>query len=101
MPCSDPTPNEREERAEKVLKLIIDFKNLGEDMAYPNGFDGDISGYSIFGSEKYLDEATDILCSFCKSKGEDFIYNGRFKERRRLADWWDEHKEIDKREGRM
>jgi len=100
MPCSDPTPSGREERAAKVLKLIIDFKSLGEDIEYPKGFNGDISGYSIFGSDRYLDEATNILCSFCKIKGDDFIYNGRFKERRRLADWWDEHKEIDKREGR-
>lgn len=100
MPCSDPTPTRREERAAKVLKIIVDFKSLGEDIEYPKGFNGDVSGYLIFGIDRYLDEATAILCSFCKMKGDDFIYNGRFKERRRLANWWDEHKEIDKREGR-
>ncbi len=101
MPCSDPTPTGREERASTVLELIVDFKKLGEEINYPKDFDGQISGYSIFGSDRYLDEATNILCLFCKRKGEDYIYNGRFKERRRLADWWDEHKEIDKREGRI
>ena len=34
MPCYDPTPSEREKRAEKVLKIIIDFKNLGEEINY-------------------------------------------------------------------
>ena len=100
MPCSDPTPTGREKRASVVLKLIVVFKSLGEKIEYPKGFNGDISGYSIFGSDKYLDEATDILCAFCRMKGDDYIYNGRIKARRRLADWWDEHKEIDKREGR-
>lgn len=32
MPCCDPTTNEREERAAKVLKIINDFKSLGEDI---------------------------------------------------------------------
>ena len=95
MPCHDPTPNLRQERAAIVLQLIIDFKSLGENISYPEGFKGDIEGYNIFGCGKYLDEATRILCDFCKEKGESFIYNGRYRERRRLADWWDEHKEID------
>ena len=100
MPCSDPTPSNREERASTVLSLIIGLKKICEEIEYPRGFNGDISGYSIFGSDKYLNEATDILCSFCKAKGEDYIYDGRYRERRRLADWWDDHKEIDKSNGR-
>jgi len=96
MPCKDPTPNGREQRAYNVLKIIIDLKKIGENIKYPNFFDGDISGHAIFGMDKYLDEATNILCSFCKLKGDDFIYNGRIKELRALADWWDEHQEIDK-----
>lgn len=93
-------PTERERISVNILSIIVSLKYLGEDIEYPKGFNVGICGFRVFGSDIYLDEATNILCSFCKKKGDDFIYNGRFKEIRRLADWWDKHKEIDKRDGR-
>jgi hypothetical protein len=101
MPCCDPIPTYREERASECLKLIVGIRDSGENIKYPIGFNGDIGAYSEFGSDKYLNEATQILCSFCREKGEAYIYDGRLKERRRLADWWDDHKEIDRHEGRL
>ncbi len=48
---------------------------------------------------QHLDEAAAVLCAFCQRVGEDFIYNGRDRDCRHLADWWDEHKQQDQSRG--
>lgn len=100
MPCSDGVPDKRDMRASSLLELIVKLKQSGADIEPPKSWDGKFRAYDCDMGD-YLDEATRILCTFCRTVGDDYIYNGRFKERRQLADWWDEHKEIDKREGRM
>jgi hypothetical protein len=51
-------------------------------------------------SRDELDKMTSLLCStikgLSKTELDDIVYNGRSKESRRLADWWDKHQEFDK-----
>lgn len=97
MPCSD--NNQRtdkvESRAIKIFSIISRLKDLKEDIEFPKKYKG-------YGNKTiYVDEATKILCDFCKKKGEEyiydekFIYDTRFKVRGVLANWWTKHKKID------
>lgn len=55
---------------------------------------------SHYGNEDRLEEMVIILCDLCTKmtdkQKEKIIYNGKCKESRQLADWWDEHQEADK-----
>ena len=54
-----------------------------------------------YGNVRRLDEATALLCgcirTLTKDEIDSFVYNGRSKSARKLADWWDRHQEWDKR----
>jgi hypothetical protein len=56
---------------------------------------------NYYGNVNRLDEATALLCNNCrllsKEEAEKFIYDGRNKDARRLADWWERHQEWDAR----
>lgn len=36
-----------------------------------------------------------ILCALCQKVPEEYIYDGRNPDARKLADWWDEHQKED------
>ncbi len=55
---------------------------------------------STYPNTQYLDHYTDVLCGMCKRLEEenpDVIYDGKNPSARKLADWWDHHKEWDAR----
>ena len=91
MPCSDPSFNDRDKRTTTAANLFLIF-SLREGFIVPEWVS---NKRWIWPFGERCDEITDLLCSFCKSKGEDFIYNGRDPDCRKLADWWDEHKTLD------
>lgn len=90
MPCSDPVMSARDERASKAARVILALESRGWLSAPPNTKDA-----WLWPSGERLDELTAFLCDFCKRVGEEFIYNGRDRDCRQLADWWDEHKRLD------
>jgi hypothetical protein len=50
---------------------------------------------SIYGNREQLDCLTQLLCQGCEETPDEVIYNGRDATARKLADWWDAHKEAD------
>jgi hypothetical protein len=52
------------------------------------------------GHQMKLDLMVRMLCSMCRAMNRKeqsrIIYDGRSKNARQLADWWDEHKRADK-----
>ena len=54
-----------------------------------------------YGNPRRLDEATKILCETCRSlltkEVEAYIYDAHNKQARKLATWWENHQEWDKR----
>lgn len=99
MPCvvDIRDPNERELESKRVATLIRDlFPRLKLDIPVGIGNAAD----EMYGSVKNLDEWTDILCHICshmsKENADKYIYNGRSKSARALAEWWDEHQENDR-----
>lgn len=111
MPCRSDymEPNLREKDSHEVAKHIM---NL--DSKYPNliryalntlgygenYFDVIKSGTAtMYGSIENADDFTRILCYVCSHMTEEqqdqAIYNGREPNARKLADWWDKHKQFD------
>ncbi len=91
MPCiGPPPPSDAEIQAQKMcrsIKFVMD--HLGEEV--PGWVTRAIR--DPFCNE--FDQATVELCRLCRLVPEDFIYNGRSREARTLADWYDDHKAHD------
>lgn len=53
-----------------------------------------------YGNPEILNQAVRLLCSLCsgmsKKDQANIIYNGMDSKARKLADWWDEHREADR-----
>lgn len=53
------------------------------------------------GTQEIADGITSMLCEACRNMTEDqkqkIIYDGRNPNARKLADWWEEHQEADRK----
>ncbi len=98
MPCDssymNPTKQEAYSRhvASMAQKL---FRSIGEK---PPELVINAAG-SMYGCVEHDDILTDILCSLIRSFDKDqmdvHVWNGRDKDARDLADWWEKHEEAD------
>lgn len=52
--------------------------------------------FTVNDFESTLDYATACLCYALKKLSPSIIYDGRHREMRKIADWWDNHLEADK-----
>lgn len=97
MPCQseylEPSPGERECR--NMCELIVFVSQNSYQFIAP---DWAIKGAeSCYGASGKLHEATRLLCKWCKMLPEEFIYNGRKRGCRNLANWWEKHQEHDRK----
>lgn len=90
MPCHEPEMTKRDDRAFVTGELINLFhKRLGMPCSVPGWI---TKRNYIYPMGAHLDEAAAILCAFCRTMGEDYIYgDARDRDLRHLADWWEEH----------
>jgi hypothetical protein len=100
MPCYTPPESHNEEESRKVSKLILIFdKKIGIES------DPRIQKWADAYYENHCDTVTPMLCekinSLSKEELEKIVYNGRDKESRMLADWFDEHDKFDKERGEI
>jgi hypothetical protein len=87
-------PTCREKDSVEICKHLV-FLEEENDQTIPRwARDG---ADNIYGSGYDFDKQVETLCSMLKETHEDFIYNGKNPRARKLADWWDKHKEADKR----
>lgn len=92
MPCHDP---ELDADGKRLLRVV----NLAFALSLEHGYDAPLwfkeamGGYPVPQQAEKLNAVTAWLCHFCREIGDDFIYDGRFRLNRALADWWDDHKE--------
>jgi hypothetical protein len=75
---------------EKQIPLI-DFKDINKNFLYGD-LDPQIKKELMSAHEKI----TPLLCEICK-ENPDLPYNARDPLSRKLADWWEDHQEFDKR----
>jgi len=106
MPCNCEHMEPRQEELEsiRVAKLLVYVHNA---LHVSQSIDSDIidTSNAVYGNVDLLQHHTQELCKLCRAIEFDsdachIIYNGRSKQARKLADWWDSHKEFDKKEGR-
>lgn len=98
MPCNtshmEPTVKERQRK--EAAKLLVFLKeSLGEEVSPQLNRDAS----HIYGGK---DDSNIVdLCSKLKSLTDEqlgrVVYNGWNKQSRKLADWWDEHQEEDRK----
>ena len=91
MPCNDPIMSDRDTRTYTAAELYKTFAER-DKLPIPEWVQ---KNRHIWPYGEKCDEITALLCDYCKSKGDAFIYNGRDRDCRQLADWWDEHKVLD------
>ena len=100
MPCRSDylEPNAREKESAEIMKIISWlFPKLGKKT--PLFVHQNVN--SRYGLPGECDNLTKLLCSTIREMTEDqldkFVYNGRDRDARELADWWDNHKEVDRK----
>ncbi len=90
-------PREHERESKKVAQLIVYV--AGELGLTPSPVIVKAAN-DYYGNESKVHEFTEALCNLCSNmpgKASDkIIYDGRSKNARRLAGWWDAHQEADK-----
>lgn len=105
MPCRTDEPTYQQAEIQRVAKFILFVhERLFGSLEFTDTSIVEIAN-SDWPSVKRIDELTGILCSLCGKWMDDedrakIIYNGYDPVSRKLADWWDKHKEFDKSEGR-
>lgn len=100
MPCKSDylDPSGAEMESIRVCKLI-EFLYKKTNQEVPPWISKAAKDY--YGNVNRLDEATKMLCECCRSltkkETDSYIYNGRDKTSRELADWFERHQEWDNR----
>ena len=96
MPCYQPEETSSDLESKRLAKLIVIF-NEKKGITTPD----DIVEMQTSWYENHCDYLCPILCdkikSLNESEEETILYNGRDKDSRKLATWWDEHLEADEK----
>ena len=97
MPCYDPlsNPNSRCSQSLRVCRILLYVRDK-TGLKLPKEV---LQGAEGYGHSDTLDLQTDLLCRVMKGLTDEqldtIVYNGRCPDARKLADWWDEHKQFD------
>jgi hypothetical protein len=89
-------PSGQEVESKKLCKFIVFVASSFKDK-YKAPDWAVVGARNCYGDTEKLDDATRLLCKWCKELPEEFIYNGRVEGCRQLATWWDNHKEFDRK----
>lgn len=102
MPCYTPDESRSDIEQRLMANLLLYLDNLYAVELSPEELkqiEVDAKGaYSSVNCDAY----TKLLCEACHKMQEDgrddrIIYDGKNPEARKLADWWDSHKEFDRK----
>lgn len=94
--CDYPEPSRRQREVKRTAKLLIFIRDQfpdSPDFLIPRGCRAVAN--DDYPDVTLADKYTRALCRMCKRLPDSFIYNGRDKQCRALADWWDEHQAMD------
>jgi hypothetical protein len=103
MPCAGPSDSEC--RGADAIKaaaehIVFFLTERGETKSIPEMARNAIKN-SGWGREESLDKLTEFLCNEIQSVSERvahaIIYNSRSRKARELANWWEDHQELDRK----
>lgn len=107
MPCQsdymEPTRAEQNSKktAELLLYVMSAISKWGHPKIHTTFVQATVAASDEYGRPGRLEQFTQDLCILISAMDENMrdevVYNGKSKESRRLADWWDEHKEADRK----
>jgi len=90
--CSHMEPTKHEKESVKVAKLIIwVYQYIGKVPEWVKQ-----AADHCYGDVKRVHELTALLCAACEELDDDILYNGRDRDARKVATWWDDHQEADR-----
>jgi oligoribonuclease NrnB/cAMP/cGMP phosphodiesterase (DHH superfamily) len=101
MPCKSEylEPNAREIEATRVARLLIYVCEALSD-SYEPSENVATNAVTAYPNVTFLDDHTKLLCGHLKALSEEqankIIWDGRKREARELAEWWERHQELDK-----
>ena len=94
MPCYTPEEDSSSVRLREISKLIVILDRKMGLITDEVIIDASNTHYG----HSNID-VTEVLCTKIRGLGEEhmneYIYNGRDADSRKLADWWDDHKKWD------
>jgi len=95
MPCYQPEESRNEKESRRIANLIL---ILDKKLGVPSAPEVVEWSKEIF--KDYSHILAPVLClrirTLTPEQMDAIVYNGRDKESRMLADWWDEHDAFDK-----
>lgn len=101
MPCSSDylEPTQSELNSKEVAQHLIYVKKKLDYIELPEYVY--VANSDSYGYPKMLDDMVVLLCDLLSTMRkvdlEEIVYNAKCKESRKLADWWEEHQEADKK----
>lgn len=100
--CDYMEPTAREKQSKEVAQhLVYLYTRLGQSVPVEVAK----AASSLYGDVKTVDVNTANLCAILRTLQEsqlnEFVYNGRIKEARDLANWWEDHQRLDAEAGRV
>lgn len=103
MPCVTPEPSRNEKEAYKMA-LLLNYLRTQDLNVFHMGVTLRMIDEHIqsgdWGNTENIDIYTKTLCDVCASidgtTRENILWDGRVKEARMLAEWWQNHQEADK-----
>lgn len=100
MPCNADhmNPNEHEAESKRIAEHLVYLQSHATHLTFPQWvFD---AAEDYYGNCDKVHELTALLCKtlsdMIDSEIEYYIYEGRSKQSRALADWWEDHQEVDR-----
>lgn len=99
MPCNSDhmEPNVKERQINEAAQLLsYAYRALGR-VVPKRVVDAANSPYGAGGGEEMMVELCDLIRNMNEVQQAQIVFNGRVREARRLADWWEEHQEEDRK----
>lgn len=95
--CSHLEPRYYEKESRKVAQLIV---YVTDNLGLETSKEAKEASQHIYGDEEMIHQFTAELCRLCKEMTDEqaakIIWDGRNRQARRLADWWEKHQAADK-----
>lgn len=98
MPCRSDymEPNGKERQLQETAQLLVYVRmNTNSGVKVSNKLKS--AARDIYCRQDYVPELCAAIRSLTEEEQARIVYDGRNPEARRLADWWDEHQEADRK----
>lgn len=95
MPCSSEGYSNRESEIQQAAKLLCWLADSLSLQVAPYERDASKDLYVV--DTRIVPNLCCLIQTLTKDQTNEFLYDGRNPMARKLADWWDAHKEIDKK----